>query len=164
MLLPWEIFASHFKKGSRNWMFLILGIKTHIFLTGEVSLNVMSTCLLNIPLYLSPAPWNVGCQNPAALMTSWSAGFALPPLKRGCRARTACIHVRTTSSQGHGALRGEQSCGGAVRAPGGIYCCVQQTPPFCLLCLAENVLWEMFHVQFLPWPLSSASKSGKKYF
>lgn len=106
----------------------------------------------------------MGCQNPAALMTGWSAGFALPPLKRGCRARTACIPVRTTSSQGHGALRGEQSCGGVVRAPGGIYCCVQQTPPFCLLCLGEDVLPEMFHVQFLPWPLPSASKWGKKYF
>lgn len=53
-LLPWGIFGSCFKKGSGIWMSLFLDVRTHVSLKGEFSPNVLSTCLLNIPVYVSP--------------------------------------------------------------------------------------------------------------
>lgn len=59
-------------------MSLFLHVETHVSLKGEISLNVLSTCLLNIPVYVSPACANMDSQNPTALLTRWSAGFGLP--------------------------------------------------------------------------------------
>jgi len=59
VLLPWGIFGSCFTKGSGINMSPFLDVGTQISLKGEVSLNVLNTYLLNIPVYMSPARENV---------------------------------------------------------------------------------------------------------